>query len=476
MFYNDASFIVVKVPFMQNQSFRWALIDLETTGTHVTQDKITEIAVIIVTEKGVESTWNTLLNPNQSISEAIVLLTGISNHMVAKAPPFAEIAEDLIMLLQDCVLVAHNVRFDYAFLKNAFKSCGLSYQPSMLCTLKLSKALYPQFKRHNLANLVEQFGIPFEVQHRAKEDVFALYLMLQAIKAECSLSMVLEQANILHKKPCIPAHLKTNIHSLSKTPGVYLFYGRDKTLPLYIGKSVSLRQRVLSHFQADHSHAKEFAMAQQVETIEVIETSGELSALLLESSLIKKKNPIYNRRLRRKTLIVRFKIAELNGYKTIEIVRESSNESSNYLIGAFSSIRSAKSSLQHLVKAFRLCPKLCYLEHTKGACFYVQLKRCHGACEQFEPAKEYNQRVFNALEQYQQQTWPFKGKIAIKETHPTTKSVQYLIFDEWRYLGTYDSPTVPMSESKAHDVDVYKILSAYLKKNTKQTEIIELNS
>ncbi|WP_165475104.1 3'-5' exonuclease family protein [Legionella yabuuchiae] len=457
---------------MQNQSFRWALVDLETTGTHITQDKITEIAVIILTEKGVESTWHRLINPNQTIPEAIVRLTGITNRLVAKAPKFADIAEELIIQLQDCVLVAHNVRFDYAFLKNAFKQCGLKFQPPMLCTLKLSKVLYPNLKRHNLTTLIKHFKIQPNTQHRAEQDVMSLYHILQAIMTDISRSKLLDYASILHKQPSLPLHLKTNVNDLPDTPGVYIFYSRDNTLPLYIGKSISLRQRVLSHFQADHSHTKEFAMAQQVETIEIIPTPGELSALLLESSLIKRKNPLYNRRLRRKKSLVGFKISEINGYKTIDVARDSIDASSLSLVGAFNSRHSAKSTLQSLVKEFHLCPKLCHLENTRGACFYVQLKRCHGACTHMESAESYNRRVLAALEEYQQQAWPFKGRIAIEETHPTTQTTQYLIFDEWRHLGTVDSLASPLIEVQEHDVDTYKILSAYLKKHSHSIKII----
>lgn len=462
--------------------FRLALIDIETTGLHVTQDKIIEIAVIILTEKGIERTWSSLIKPEQTIPEMICNMTGITNALVATAPRFRDIADELQVLVHGSVLVAHNARFDYGFLKNAFKACELSFQIPVLCTIKLFKALYPLLDKYNLGALAARFSIPVAAAHRAEGDVNTLHALLNKAFADFSLERVFLIAKSIYKTPSIPATLKTTIDSLPDSPGVYLFYGAHSDLPLYIGKSIHVRQRVFSHFQADFTHPKEFTLAQQVERIEVIPTAGELSALLLESALIKEKMPLYNRRLRRKKRVVGFKINRLLGYSQISMVREVIEEDANppELIGAFSSLTAAKRHLLALCKTHELCPKRCGLESGKGACFSYQLKQCKGACVGDESPESYNARVSEALAQLREDVWPYSGAIAIKEQDETNQLSHYLVFNQWRKIGVADDEDsllrVANQAMPSSEFDTYKILRSFLKTKSLQTELIELAS
>lgn len=462
-------------------SFRWALVDIETTGLHVTHDRITEIAVIILTQQGIESTWHCLINPLRSIPAFVSSLTGITNEMVACAPSFEEVAEELLLLLHDSVLVAHNARFDFSFLKNAFKQVGLSYQSSVLCTIKLCKVLYPGLLSYSFSSLAQTFKINTPVTHRAQGDVDTLLQLFNRMCSEFSQPHVLTSAKLIHQKSSIPSKLTTDIHSFPDTPGVYLFYTNNSPIPIYIGKSVMLRQRILSHFQGDYAHAKEFTMAQLVERVEIIPTAGELSALLLESELIKEKMPIYNHKLRRKTQLAGFKIGVEQGYLTISIVREHV-QTEEYLkergiYGAFRSIAAAKRTLNLLIKEFNLCQKLCRMEQTKSACFSFQLKRCYGACIGQEDYVLYNKRVMEALKEYQEEMWPFKGAIVIKEQCSVNHITQFLVFNQWRHLGSIDEehllPTwkkLPLKNGTYH-YDAYKILLSYLKNKSKSYQI-----
>lgn len=453
--------------------FRFALVDIETTGLHVTRDFITEIALIIVTEQGIESQWHSLIKPPCLIPAIVSTLTGITNSMVSTAPTFSEISAELITHLQGCLLVAHNARFDFGFLKNAFKREAISYQSSMLCTVKLMKSLYPGLPKYNLIELAQHFGITNPFSHRAQGDVQTLYQLLTQTFVDFSVPQVLEQAKKIYQKSSIPSKLTTDIHTFPDSPGVYIFYSSNSSIPLYIGKSITLRQRILSHFQSDHAHAKEFAMAQQIERVEIIPTAGELSALLLESELIKEKMPIYNRKLRRKTQIVGFKLLEKNGYFSLSIVREQIEEESDLkeqgIYGAFRSVNAAKSTLLSLIKKFRLCNKLCHIESCKGACFSFQLKSCFGACIGEEKAVTYNERVIEALKEYQEEMWPFDGPIAIKEYCPINNLTQFLLFDEWRHLGTLTDESKLSSwkqlpqKNRSYYYDAYKILSSHIK-------------
>lgn len=467
--------------------FRWALVDIETTGLHLTQDEITEIAVLILTDSGVALKWHRLLKPRRSISPAITALTGISNDMVNDAPSFGDIAHELLGLLQSCVFVAHNARFDYGFIKNGFKRVGLNFQAPVLCTIKLLKQLCPGEACYNLAYTAQSFGLAQPTHHRAEADVHTLHQILEQLSSRHTWAVVLEKAKAIYQKSSIPSKLTTDISQLPDSPGVYLFYGEKNELPLYIGKSITVRQRVLSHFSGDYTHAKEFALSQQVARVEMIPTAGELSALLLESELIKTLMPIYNRKLRRKTQLAGYQLSLREDYLTVSIVRKQVEDEEDLkqggIYGAFRSIAAAKRMLLQLIKKHDLCPKLCGVEQGRGACFSHQLKKCLGACADEELPETYNKRLMAALEEYQEITWPYKGAIAIKEYCPINKITQYILIYQWRHLGTeshehqlegwrdkYNS----ISE-KSHTFDAYKIIYSYLKNKVLKEEFLELH-
>ena len=466
-------------------SFRWALVDIETTGLHVTQDAITEIAVHIITELGIVTTWHRLIKPTRRIPSAVSALTGITNEMVHDAPPFAAIAAELYEVLEDCVFVAHNARFDYGFVKNAFKDCGITYQAPVLCTIKLFKHLYPHQESYRLAFIAQALNVTLHNHHRAQADVDALHQIIVNMAERHSWPYILTSAKALYQKSSIPSKLTTDVSQLPDTPGVYIFYGGKGTLPLYIGKSVALRQRVMSHFSGDYAHAKEFALSQQVERIEVIPTAGELSALLLESELIKEHMPVYNRRLRRKATLVGFRLKEHEGYFNLSIVREQVDEEDqekpHEIYGAFRSVSAAKRMLLQLIKAHDLCPILCGVEQGSSSCFSYQLKRCHGACVQEEHFESYNKRILESLKEYQEEIWPYQGAIAIKEHCPVNKITQFSVFHQWRHLGSVANEhllnqwrNLPESNAK-HTHDAYKILLSYLKHKADKGHIIELD-
>lgn len=452
--------------------FRWAIVDCETTGLHPAQDCLTEISILIVTEKGVETHFTSLVKPRRRIPTAIESLTGIRNEMVERAPAFSEIAGKITAMLDGCIFVAHNARFDYGFLKNHLKRCEVSLNMPVLCTIKLFKKLYPQAPSFKLEELAIQQGLTIDGHHRAEADTLMLFQLLTIAQNIHGKDRVLEEARACQKKSSIPSRLETDISTLPETVGVYLFYGEMNDLPLYIGKSISLRKRILSHFQADHTDSREFALAQQTRRIECIPTAGELGALLLESELVKKHMPLYNRRLRRKKIITGFRHYEQEGYIHIEAVRE---ERSSSLYGAFRSMRAAKESLLQLTREYGLCPKLCNLEQSKTACFAWQLKRCKGACVHEENPDLYNARVLLALETLKEEIWPFRSAIVIREECTVTNITQFMKFDQWRYLGIAENmQELDRLENirEQHDMDTYRILSGYIRNQLKPCQVV----
>ena len=159
-------------------------LDLETTGMLAAGERITEIGLVEVDQGRFVGSWSQLVNPERFISPFIEALTGITNEMVEDAPTFRELAPGLFERLQGKLLVAHNARFDYGFLRNEFERAGFAYQPRVLCTVKLSRKLFPEHRRHNLDSLIERHGLSCSARHRALGDAEVLWDFMQKVYAE----------------------------------------------------------------------------------------------------------------------------------------------------------------------------------------------------------------------------------------------------------------------------------------------------
>ena len=145
----------------------YAIVDLETTGGLAKRDKITEIGIVLFDGKEVLETYQTLVNPGRSIPPEITRITNITNDMVADAPYFYEVAKRVVELTEGAIFVAHNVRFDYSFLKEEFASLGYTFTKRQLCTVRLSRKAFPGLKSYSLGNLIKHFKIEVSARHRA---------------------------------------------------------------------------------------------------------------------------------------------------------------------------------------------------------------------------------------------------------------------------------------------------------------------
>lgn len=460
---------------------RYVLLDLETTGATPLRDRITEIALIRF-EEGIETArWQTLVNPEISIPTFIQQLTGITNDMVQSAPTFKQIAGKLLDYLQDTILCAHNVRFDHGFLKNEFKRIGVDLRQKVLCTVKLSRKLYPQHRSHGLDAIISRHELHCDARHRAMGDVEMMMGFLNSATQELGNVIVRETAaQLLKDTNSLPSHIDSQlIDDLPETPGVYLFFG-DTSLPLYIGKSINLRARVLSHFSSDHASTKEMRISQEIKHIEWIETAGEFSALLLESKLIKERQPIYNRQLRRERQLCSWRIAEkATQLPIVSIIKEDEiqPQTLGQMFGTFRSKRQAIEVLRSIAELHQLCPRVLGLESGKGACFSYQLKRCKGVCLGKESAEMHYLRLQQAMAAHRLKNWSFKGKIGIYEQHQLNDKSALHLFEHWVYLGSVKDESeldeIAITQSELiFDLDTYKLLLKEL--NKPKVKIIDL--
>lgn len=263
-----------------------------------------------------------------------------------------------------------------------------------------------------------------------------------------------------------------SLAALPRTSGVYIFKG-EGTLPLYIGKSIDIRSRVMSHLRAPD----EARMVAQTRRIDFIETAGEIGALLLESRMIKAHSPLFNQRLRRiKTLCSIRCIPTAQGVvphivdsKTVHL------GSTPALYGLFSSVHAANAKLRELAQQHRLCMSVLGLEKTSPrGCFGLQIKTCLGACVGKEDRQLHDARLRSALFDLQVEVWPFNGPVHLIEE--SEGWVQKHRVDNWCYLGTQCSKTGEKSwlaEAKQPDFDLdsYKILVKPIMLQTVKIEV-----
>lgn len=441
----------------------FAVVDVETTGCNPLRDRIIEIAVIRLDGAG---EFVSLVNPDRNLSPFITGLTGIADGDLAGAPRFEDIAAELADLLEGAVFVAHNARFDYGFVRNEFKRIGISFVAPTLCTVRLSRKLYPRERRHGLESIIARHALDVADRHRALADARAVADFLECARGEMGVACYDEAVAKLLKTPTVPAGVAEElVRDLPNGPGVYLFYGPSKEI-LYVGKSINIRDRVLSHFAGDHGSAKESALCRQVVHVEARPTAGELSALLLESSLVKEHAPVYNRRLRasKKPLQAVLTVTPA-GYETVTLQGAGDAGDHGEILAQYRSRKQAREQLALLAKLHGLCAKLLQLEHGPGACFARQMQRCQGACCGLEDPVVYNRRFRQAFAVHGADCWPYGAPVLVSETCDDGTGVAFVI-DQWRIRATVDFDDVGgyriRTDSFPNDTDTRSIVRSCL--------------
>lgn len=449
---------------------KYVFVDIETTGGRFNYDRIIEIGILRVENGTIVKTYETLINPGSYISPFIEEMTGITSAVLENAPSFLQVADEIFEILDGCCFVAHNARFDYGFLKHELKRAGFSFNAKQLCTVKLSRLLYPQHTHHNLDALIERFNFSCEKRHRAYSDAKVLWDFFSLLHKTIETDTLTSAFMSLLKQQSLPPNLsKDDLARLPEEPGVYIFYDENGVV-LYIGKSTNIRTRVLSHFSSDYNSSTEMALSQQVRSIKSLPTAGELGALLLESSLIKSMQPIYNRVLRQtqKLIVVKEKINK-EGYYIHDILQVDGIDITmmESIRGVFRSRKNAKEHLVKLAKEHNLCWKLIGVEKAKNECFAKRLEWCKGACTEEENPLSYNMRTTLAFSKLKIKKWLFDGPIGIVEVNPLSGMQEMHVIDKWCYLGSVKQidglDSHEYSTDYNFDLDTYKILERHLR-------------
>jgi len=369
----------------------FAILDIETTGGSPKTEKITEIAIFFHDGEKIVDEWSTLINPEKSIPYFITGLTGISNEMVASAPRFYEVARELVERTENQIIVGHNVKFDYSFIKSEFKNLGFEFDRKTLCTIQLSRKIIPGHRSYSLGKLCKELGIEITDRHRAAGDALATVKLFEFLRERQNgeFGTLLHEPSGRYKN--LNDHLTIeDIQRLPEECGTYYFYD-DQNQLLYIGKSRDIRHRVLSHL-GNTSSRRALEMKQRIHSISYELTGSELIALLKESKEIKEQKPRYNRAQRRSSSYWGlYPGKDEFGYITFS--HKKINETADDPVTCFNSKKEAREVLTKMVGKHWLCQKLCGLYQTDGACFHHSIRQCNGACIQGESVSAYNKRA-----------------------------------------------------------------------------------
>ncbi|CAN5741020.1 hypothetical protein BH11PAT2_BH11PAT2_00630 [soil metagenome] len=460
----------------------FSIVDTETTGMRPPYSRIIDIGIIRVEHGKVVERFQSLINPGVSIPSYIRRFTNISDEDLLDAPSFEDVALQIQELLSGAVFVAHNAPFDYGFVKSEFARIGMEFSSETLCSVRFSRALLPTVRGHSLDAIINRYGLSVTERHRAMPDAEAVWDFFVQVDKEHGAHEVraaLDTARSGSRGSRGKKLVQETFTDLPDSAGVYFFYGPNQEL-LYVGKSKHVRTRARSHFSPS-AQAREGHLQQETSIVQSVRTSGELSALILESALIKSESPIYNRALRkRKTLVIAESIVSQDGYREIVLTRSSAMPDSDKALGIFRAITQAKIKLRELTKEYRLCPKRMGLETGAGACFAYQLGQCNGACIRKEDAVAYEERVLEAFSTRKFKTWPYASTVMIDEKEDAESGTVFFI-DNWIILGAFrytGDEYEPLSESlgknSGFDYDTYKILVRFMlsQKNRKSIRVL----
>ncbi|MGB5942038.1 MAG: exonuclease domain-containing protein [Leeuwenhoekiella sp.] len=372
----------------------FVVVDVETTGGGIYGNRVTEVCAVKLRDGEIIDRFESLVDPECIIPAFITGLTGIDNDMVAGAPVFADIAEELFAFFKNAVFVAHNVNFDYNVLRGEFKRAGKVFVSKKLCTVRLARKVFPGYHSYSLGKLCSSMKIPLVNRHRAAGDTDATVILFQRILEEDKNGAII--FSFLHprsRQATLPPHLgHEDINSLPDTPGVY-FFRNEKGKVIYVGKAKNIKKRVIGHFYDKKN--KEYHLGQETYSIDHQETGSELVALLVEAENIISIYPKHNRAQKRP--VTPYCIIPYENQRGIIQLALMKKKVTGNTIAYYYGYAEAIAALERMCETHNLCPRFCGLQESAGRCSHYKIKKCCGICVDEEEVAPYNKRVRSAI-------------------------------------------------------------------------------
>ncbi|MCH7399445.1 GIY-YIG nuclease family protein [Belliella sp. DSM 107340] len=407
----------------------FAIVDIETAGGNPGDGGgITEVAIIIHDGKQILSSYQTLINPERLIPGFITGLTGIDNQMVADSPTFEEVAEEIFGILKDRVFIAHNVGFDYTFIQKALEKSNINYKAPKLCTVRMSRKVFPGYKSYSLGRICEHLDIQISARHRAFGDAEATAYLFEKIyqkDAEAVLAMLKKNNGEAFLPPNITKEKFTN---LPEKTGIYYFHDVNGKV-IYVGKALNIKSRFKGHFSGDTKGKDKLNLKNEIHDVSWELTGNEFLAYLLELHEIKRLWPKYNKS--QKFISSTWGIIEYEDNAGFLRFQVSKIKPSQACLRQFESHGEAWKYLLEAVEKYELCPKLCGIQKANEACYDYLTNQCKGACCGQEIPPEYNARVREFL----QKTTDEEGTLIIKERGRSADEETALLFEKGMFIG-----------------------------------------
>lgn len=340
----------------------YAIVDIETTGGHAASHGITEVAIVVHDGSKIVGQYESLINPGLPIPNFITSLTGISNAMVASAPRFEEVAGEIHRMLEGNVFVAHNVNFDHTFLRAHLSQCGYSLSEKKLCTVRLTRKVFPHLPSYSLGNLCRELDIPIYNRHRAGGDATATAHLFDMILRNGGETHIREMLKKHSGEHWLPVNLnKSDIENLPSCPGVYYFHD-EKERVIYVGKAINLKKRVTSHFTGFDPGNRRMQFLRKIHSVKFKACASELHALVLESVEIKRLWPRYN--YSQKQASPRFGLfafEDNRGFLRLAIDHKKKHQTALY---QFNLLHEGRTMLRKMVKEYALDEGMCFLSNS----------------------------------------------------------------------------------------------------------------
>ncbi|HYV55373.1 MAG TPA: exonuclease domain-containing protein [Chitinophagaceae bacterium] len=442
---------------------KFAIVDIETTGSWSASTGITEIAILVHDTERITGSFQTLINPGSPVLPFVTRLTGITNEMLSDAPTFPEVAKQIWEMTDGCVFVAHSVNFDYSYIHRAFKDLGADFRRKKLCTVRLSRKLFPGYSSYSLGNICSSLGIEFHDRHRAMGDAQATVKLFEKCLAHDKDNVIGSSLKRNSKEAMLPALLSKEVYdNLPEKTGVYYFHDAKGKI-IYVGKAINIRSRIYSHFTGKSAR---LSFINSIADISWKICGSELIALLLESDEIKRLYPLYNQAQKRDR--GNYVLSEYTDRKGIHHLAFAKNHPNLRPLQTFQSFEAAREFMFRIIDEFELCPKYCGMQTSHGACFDYQVKKCRGVCAGSESVKQYNKRVARALKSLQSS---LESRVIIDEGRTwNEKSVVVIENGIYKGFGYYDANEKVDSVEAArpfitpfrHTADVQRILNGII--------------
>lgn len=431
----------------------FAVIDLETTGGNHNSERIIEIGIVLHDGKHKIGEYTTLINPEKEISGFISTFTGITNAMVKNAPKFADVADTILELLEGKIVVAHNAKFDYNFIKSEFRRLNIPFTKKNICTVQLSRKIFPSHKSHSLGNICRDLGIVVDNRHRAFGDAAATALLLEKLIENDTKNLIGEYLDDDIKKIHLPSKVNPRIiEVLPEEVGVFYLHDENGDV-VYLDKTKNIREHIFTFFSKKPTEKHKQQLHQEVADISFELTGNELIATLVETSEIKKLAPKFNRPVANAFYKYGlFSETDQNGFQKLMVKVLDENE--NPLL-KFSSKFKAEKMMHTILSNFRLEPTF----------------------KKIDNALQYNKRMQEVLSKF---VYPHNNFFIIDVGRGgTERSAIQIENGEYKGFGFFE----PAYINHTHElkdaiqfpkeiIEHKKIIQNYIRKNSKNVELL----